>query len=592
MRQSASSETTATMADNNSIDYQRDSLVDYRPATSTTCRVQRQNSLGCGIVKKSNSYKMSNNHTPNEYVMGRSRSRRPQLTTTRRTFNTVFLHRNLLLLFGILFIFTTPFSSSVGCLVHGFGGVSSSSSPVPNAKTKNIPPHHHPHAPHHFRLISWNLLAPPYCVPAKYPWCDPRHLEWDYRKALIVQQLTYSQADILCLQEVQVDLFSDLLASLQLHGNYTGVLQNVTGEHQVGCAIVIRNKNNYSSSSPFVAPVLEVVRVESRSRALLAVLKQQPPPPTVSSSSPEKRYSATTKEKEENVPPPPPSFLYLCNVHLEAGMTYEDELVRYHQLKSLFKRLKYQCQQDGISSIIDDGTTEEDVPPIVLAGDFNMMYHNPLYSSLSQGWLEQPIKKKGRDNNGKITRVTSTSTTTATSTTTTSANIRTNNNKVQKRSSVQFPTAITKLRDAYLCGMPPSSSFAPALSDSRGSTTTTSTNETNCSGDLAVVTTTTTTISPPNDLESQRPVLLPPQRTGHNNKLAMTYSFGTILDYIWASEAVTIHDTLIFHPHSVMNQRQKWPSYDHPSDHVPIGIDLEWGGTVRRRPAKLGRTTI
>jgi endonuclease/exonuclease/phosphatase family metal-dependent hydrolase len=565
-------------------------------------------------VKKSNSYKMSHNCTPSECAIGSSRSKQPQLTTRRRTFHNLFLHYNLLLIFGIWWIFTTSFSLSVGCLVHAFGGVSSSSSSFPIATKSNTNRH-----PHHLRLISWNLLAPPYCIPAKYPWCDPRHLEWDYRKALIVQQLTSCQADILCLQEVQVDLFSDLMASLQLHGNYTGVLQNVTGEHRVGCAIVIRNNNNNSSSSSVVGPVLEVVRVESRSRALLAVLKQQqllpqpqepPPSPTVSSSLP-KGYSAT-KEKEEDVPPsPPPIFLYLCNVHLEAGMTHEDDLVRYHQLKSLFKRLKCQCQQDGISSI--DGT---DAPPIVLAGDFNMMHNNPLYTALSQGWLEQPIKKKGRDNNGKIIRVTSTTTTattstttTTTTTTTTSANIRTNN-KVQKRASVRFPMVISKLRDAYLCGMPPSSSAssfsAPVLADSGGSTTTVPTNETN-SGDLVFLTTTTPK-SPPNDPEPHRPphqqqqpqhqqpqnpphrpVLLPPPPKRTGPKLAMTYSSGTILDYIWASEVVTIHETLIFHPHAVMNQRQKWPSYDHPSDHLPIGIDLEWGNV--RRSAKLETTS-
>jgi mRNA deadenylase 3'-5' endonuclease subunit Ccr4 len=80
----------------------------------------------------------------------------------------------------------------------------------------------------------------------KYPWTrqTPGCLEWDHRKSLIVDKLlgVETKADIVCLQEAQVDLFADLLTSLSPF--YDGVMQNVTGDHNVGmCSSNVTNKS-------------------------------------------------------------------------------------------------------------------------------------------------------------------------------------------------------------------------------------------------------------------------------------------------------------------------------------------------------------
>jgi mRNA deadenylase 3'-5' endonuclease subunit Ccr4 len=150
-------------------------------------------------------------------------------------------------------------------------------------------------------------------------------------------------ADIVCFQEVQVDLFPDLMSKLST--TFDSILQNVTATHNVGTAILVRKDSR-----------LRIKRVESRSRALITVLQD--------------------KENE--------SILYVSTVHLDAGTATDRQTREYHQrqrenqLKSLLKRLNSQC--------ILDNTNLEKVP-IIVAGDFNMLRDNPIIAALTKGEL-------------------------------------------------------------------------------------------------------------------------------------------------------------------------------------------------------------
>ena len=84
----------------------------------------------------------------------------------------------------------------------------------------------------------------------KYPWTkrNPECVNWEHRKALIVDQLvdTEFKADIVCLQEAQVDLFEDLLSSLS--PVYDGVIQNVTRGHNVGRFFDLVSEGSHTSN--------------------------------------------------------------------------------------------------------------------------------------------------------------------------------------------------------------------------------------------------------------------------------------------------------------------------------------------------------
>jgi mRNA deadenylase 3'-5' endonuclease subunit Ccr4 len=186
-----------------------------------------------------------------------------------------------------------------------------------------------------FTIVSWNVLAPVYTIPDKYRSSARKDLEWHVREPRIGKRLLDLDADIVCLQEVQLDLWPDMYVN-HLSSTYDAIVQNVTMDHPVANVILLRHG------------FAEVVAVESRSRALIAVLRVN----------------------DGNVD----NILFLTNVHLEAR---NKEETRIFQLRSLFKRLHHHIQRHS--------PTEP--PCIILAGDFNMIDSHPVYHLLSKGCL-------------------------------------------------------------------------------------------------------------------------------------------------------------------------------------------------------------
>lgn len=198
-------------------------------------------------------------------------------------------------------------------------------------------------------------MAQDYVLPDKYPWIEsPEFLDWEYRNNLIADKLLDMKADIVCLQEVQTDLFPDMMSG-KLSRAYNGVLQNVSETHNVGTATLVRK------TGPFV-----IKRAESRSRALITVL-----------------------EDREDA-----SMLYVCSVHLDADKAWDRQTRQYHQkqrenqLKSLMKRLNNQCKMD--KNDIHDVS-------IIIAGDFNILRGNAINAALSKGEIHPRCAVQFRD---------------------------------------------------------------------------------------------------------------------------------------------------------------------------------------------------
>ena len=74
-------------------------------------------------------------------------------------------------------------------------------------------------------------LPPPSPPQAdSYSYCPHYALAWHYRKMNLLNELVRYRADIMCLQEVQSDHFSDFLApELQKHG-YASIYKKKTAE--------------------------------------------------------------------------------------------------------------------------------------------------------------------------------------------------------------------------------------------------------------------------------------------------------------------------------------------------------------------------
>lgn len=196
-------------------------------------------------------------------------------------------------------------------------------------------------------MVTWNLLAPTYATETKFPWASKQALSWSHRRQLIVQQLTAIDADIVCLQEVEVAQWDELYA--QLHGlGYDGVLQETRNGHPVACATLFKRDQ------------LVCVRTESRSRAMIAVAEMAPRHASAGAAG-----DAQQRQR-----------LYVANVHLEAGPQKEQQ--RLLQLGSLLKRLRMQAEADGTSA-----SSPAAAPPLIIAGDFNCEPQSAPHAMLS-----------------------------------------------------------------------------------------------------------------------------------------------------------------------------------------------------------------
>jgi len=210
------------------------------------------------------------------------------------------------------------------------------------------------------RLVSWNLLAPLYATPLKYPSSSSRHLEWNFRQNLIVQQLKLLEADILCLQEVQTDLWPELQRELEMLGYTQVCVQNVTRNHPVTIVTLLRD-----GIGTFGA-------VESRSRALITAIELN-------------HHDHNNNNNQETA-------LFLANVHLEAGMKEDDNETRFFQIRSLLNRLQTHIQAEKekhteiYSNNMDDKVGDY---PLILVGDFNMLRDNPIHRLLINGNLPE-----------------------------------------------------------------------------------------------------------------------------------------------------------------------------------------------------------
>lgn len=308
------------------------------------------------------------------------------------------------------------------------------------------------------RIVSWNILADEYAKPEKYPDTATHDLDWTTRSERILHKIETFDADIVCLQEVQLSHWPDFASSCTMLGYNCDLLQNVTRKHPVAMAILYRPET------------AQVLAVESRSRALLAAL----------------RLSKTQE------------ILFLANVHFQAGKNGMAEETRYFQIRSLLKRIEIHASQLSHSLLASN-----DKPNVLILGDFNMDRTSQMYRLLSTGKV--PAEHD-------------------------SSNLR--KSDVCQKQSHELP-------------------FLPLIDVYR---------------------------------RSKEP------RSSSPTKQSPTFRTGCVLDYIFTSSSIQtvpwqiaerLSPRIIKQPTgtgrrlSRQDRSHAWPSAEHPSDHMPIGVELQ-----------------
>lgn len=233
-----------------------------------------------------------------------------------------------------------------------------------------------------FRVLSWNVLAPIHAPGSKYPWTDPRHLDWSYRSCRIAQLLLRERPDVVCLQEVQLGpCWEELYYGSHLDEVYECVLQNVTRGHPVANAVLVRRDG----------PLSKIRAVESRSRALIVVLEVDKDNDSGGIGMHEEVQGTRTVKSDRR-------FVALASVHLEAGMHAEQDETRLCQLQSLLNRINHHrevlMKASSAPAATADGSTKNATstqgPEVIIMGDWNMLPSSPMYQLLSTGQLRDP----------------------------------------------------------------------------------------------------------------------------------------------------------------------------------------------------------
>eukprot|EP00977_Amphora_coffeiformis_P009634 scaffold2219_cov177-Amphora_coffeaeformis.AAC.10 len=178
-------------------------------------------------------------------------------------------------------------------------------------------------------------------------------MDWSYRSPRIVERIAQEAADIVCLQEVQVDLWVYLRDELKECGYTTSIVQKVNRGLRVTTVILVHDRR---------LDEWKVTKMESRSRVLLVTLECQP----------SARSSPNGSSAE-------PYFIFLGNVHLSAGK--KEFVTRYQQVKSMLQRLVLHTQRSSPPQL--------DNPFVLLMGDWNTLLTDPLHHLITTGTLPE-----------------------------------------------------------------------------------------------------------------------------------------------------------------------------------------------------------
>ncbi|KAF9574536.1 Glucose-repressible alcohol dehydrogenase transcriptional effector [Mortierella alpina] len=92
--------------------------------------------------------------------------------------------------------------------------------------------------------MSWNLLSPKLCHPSRLDvGCEPAFLDWSYRKESILNQIAFTDADIVCLQELELKDYEEYFNPHLSRLGFRSIHAYKMNVHEMrdGCAIFYRD---------------------------------------------------------------------------------------------------------------------------------------------------------------------------------------------------------------------------------------------------------------------------------------------------------------------------------------------------------------
>lgn len=257
--------------------------------------------------------------------------------------------------------------------------------PAPNPPRRSLvplTPAHPTVTKGRFTVLSYNLLADLYATSDQFSYCPPWALSWSYRRANLLKELLAYEADIMCLQEVQSNHFSDFLAHELSKAGYTAVYKKKTTEMYTrnayaidGCATFFRRDRfslvkkyevEFNKAALSLAEALPpdqkksaLNRLLKDNVALIAVLEALDPPFAEGGSSASGGSGGSSRRQ----------LICVANTHIHSNPELGD--VKLWQVHTLLK---------GLEKI----AASADIPMLV-AGDFNATPGSAAHTLLVRG---------------------------------------------------------------------------------------------------------------------------------------------------------------------------------------------------------------
>ncbi|GBN78912.1 Protein angel 2 [Araneus ventricosus] len=207
-----------------------------------------------------------------------------------------------------------------------------------------------------FTIMTYNILSQNAVENHRYLYrnCNPTHLQEDYRISRIMPEILKSRSDIICLQEVEQNLFDSRIKQVFDSNGFASIFKKRTGSRSDGCAILWRRKK---------FDLVQQKAIDFRSKAnqlldrdnigLIAVLKPNHP-----------KFAHMS--------------LHVATTHLLFNPRRGD--IKLCQLRWFFAEL------ERLSLKEVNGETRH-YHPIIVCGDFNIEPNSPLYQFIETGCI-------------------------------------------------------------------------------------------------------------------------------------------------------------------------------------------------------------
>ncbi len=220
-----------------------------------------------------------------------------------------------------------------------------------------------------FTVLSYNVLAQHLLEEHTYLYrkAEPEALDWEKRSERILREVKDTKADILCLQEVQSDHFSNFYVPRLQSMGFKGIFKKRTGDKPDGCAIFFRNSQFVLKDSINVEYCKPNVELLDRDNIGLVALL-----------TPRIRLQSKNAENKE-LP-----FIVVATTHLLYNPRRHD--IKLAQLQLLFAELDLIAFKNPNSA--NDNSLSQSYHPTILTGDFNLTPDTSIYQFITQGSLQ------------------------------------------------------------------------------------------------------------------------------------------------------------------------------------------------------------